>query len=285
MKINEVQKVLIITLILNLIVAFSKIFYGYKASLLSMISDGFHSLMDSSSNIIGLIAIYISLKPPDKNFPYGYKKFEAFASLAIAFLLFMTTYEIINNLVKKIAFQTHPNVIPADILVMLITIGINIFVSKYEKRAGERLKNKLLIDDSSHTASDILVSVSVLISIIGVKFGFYFLDFLASGLIVFMITSIALRILLESVNILSDSSPLNLDEIEKLVLQVEGVNSCHKIRTRGLMDNIHIDLHIQVEPELTITEAHNIGHQVQNKLKLELDGVKDVITHVEPSKH
>jgi cation diffusion facilitator family transporter len=284
LKFNEVQKVLIITLFLNLLVAGCKIYYGYKAGLISMISDGFHSLMDSSSNVVAMIAIYISLKPPDRNYHYGYKKYEAFASMVISILLIITTYEIISSLINRVMFSTKPEVRLENVLVMVVTIAVNFFVTSYEGKAGKKLKSKLLLDDSSHTASDILVSFSVLFSIIAIKLGFPVFDFLASAMIVFIITLLAWKILQESIVILSDSSALPLEDIEKLVLQVEGVNSCHKIRTRGFMDNIHIDLHIQVEPELTITMAHEIGHRVQNKLRDELEGVKDVITHVEPTK-
>jgi len=284
LKFNDVQKVLLITLFLNLLVAGGKIYYGYKASLISMISDGFHSLMDSSSNVIALIAIFISQKPPDRNYQYGYKKFEAFASLVISLLLIFTTYEIIASLIERFIFSTTPKVIAENIIVMVVTILINLYVTSYEGKAGKKLKSKLLIDDSSHTASDILVSCSVLFSIIAIKFGYPFFDFIASAVIVFIITSLAWKILSESIGVLSDSSVLPLEDIEKLVLQVEGVNSCHKIRTRGLMDNIHVDLHIQVDHDLTITRAHEIGHMVQSKLREELEGVKDVITHVEPSR-
>ncbi len=281
---KEVQKVLVITLILNLVVAMAKIFYGYQSSLISMVSDGFHSLMDSSSNIVALMAIYASSKPPDEKHPYGHKKFEAFASLGISFLLFLTTYEIIIGIIERIGSNVIPDVGYKNIIVMLITIGINIFVTKYESNEGKRLNNKLLIDDSSHTASDILVSISVLISIIAIKFGYIFFDFIASSVIVFIISSVAWKILNESINILADASALDTNEIENLVSSLKGVNSCHKIRTRGLTDNILVDLHIQVDPNITITEAHKIGHNVQDQIKAKFEGITEVITHVEPSR-
>ena len=281
---REVQKVLIITLVLNLIVALGKIYYGYKSSLISMVSDGFHSLMDGSSNIVALMAIYVSAKPPDEKHPYGHKKFEAFASMGISFLLLLTIYEIIKGIIERIGSDVVPNVGYENIIVMLITIGINIFVSRYERDEGKRLKNKLLIDDSSHTASDILVSISVLISIIAIRYGYVFFDFIASTVIVFIIASVAWKILNESINILADASVIDTIEIEKIVKSLDGVDSCHKIRTRGFMNNIMIDLHIQVDPLMTITEAHKIGHRVQDQLKEKLEGVDEVITHVEPSR-
>lgn len=285
MKINKVQEVLIITLILNLLVAGGKIFYGYQLDLISMMSDGFHSLMDSTSNIVGLFAMYISQKPPDKNYQYGYKKFEAFASIVISLLLFLTTYEVIKNLLERFFYNSKPIANFESILVMVITIFINIFVSKYESAQGRKLKSKFLIDDASHTTSDIFVSLSVLASIIAIKYGFVFFDFIASSVIVFIIASLAWKILVESVNVLSDYSAVNISDIERYVMNVDGVKSFHKIRTRGMMDNIFIDLHIQVDPDLTITEAHKIGHEVQSILKNEIDGVREVITHVEPSKN
>lgn len=282
---REVQKVLIITLFLNLFVAVCKIFYGYKSSLISMVSDGFHSLMDSSSNVVALMAIYISHKPPDEKHPYGHKKFEAFASIGISFLLFLTSYEIINGVIDKLNSNYKSETGIESIIVMIMTMIVNIFVTKYETYKGNQLKNKLLLDDSSHTASDILVSLSVLISIIAIKFGYTFFDYIASGIIVFIIASVAWKILSDSVKILSDSSVLDPLEIEKLAISVEGVKSCHKVRTRGFLDNILVDLHIQVEPNITITEAHKIGHQVQDKIKNGIEGIYEVITHVEPLKH
>lgn len=282
---KEVQKVLIITLLLNLFVAICKIFYGYKSNLISMVSDGFHSLMDSSSNVVALMAIYISHKPPDDKHPYGHKKFEAFASIGISFLLFFTSYEIINGVIDKLNSNYKSETGIESIIVMLITMIVNIFVTKYETYKGNQLKNKLLLDDSSHTASDILVSLSVLISIIAIKFGYTFFDYIASGIIVFIIASVAWKILSDSVKILSDSSVLDPIEIEKLAISVEGVKGCHKIRTRGFLDNILVDLHIQVEPNITITEAHKIGHQVQDKIKNGIEGIYEVITHVEPLKY
>lgn len=282
---KEVQKVLIITLFLNLLVASCKIFYGYKSNLISMISDGFHSLMDSSSNVVALMAIYVSHKPPDEKHPYGHKKFEAFASVGISFLLFMTSYEIITSIFDKINSNSIPDTKIENIIVMIITIAINVFVSRYENIKGKQLKNKLLIDDSSHTASDILVSISVLISIIAIKFGYLFFDYIASGIIVFIIASVAWKILNESIKILSDSSVIDPLEIEKIALNINGVNSCHKVRTRGFLDNILVDLHIQVNPDITITEAHKIGHEVQDNIKNNITGIYEVITHVEPSKY
>lgn len=284
MKINAVQKVLMITFFLNMIMAIGKLFYGYKYSLISMSSDGFHSIIDSSSNIVAIIAIYISQKPPDENYHYGYKKFEPFASLVISLLLFLTTYEVLKSLLERFVSNTIPESNLPSILFMILTIIVNYLTSKYENKKGHELKNKLLIDDSAHTSSDIFVSASVLISIIAAKYGLYFFDFISSGVIVIIITSLAWKILVESINILSDSSNLNPDDLEKVVLNVKGVNSCHKIRTRGMNDNIHVDLHIQVHPEMTITEAHKIGHNVQDKLREEIEGVKDVIIHVEPSR-
>lgn len=282
MKINAVQKVLLYTLVLNLIVAFGKIGFGFKASLISMMSDGFHSLMDSSSNIIALVALYFSNKQPDDKFQYGYKKFESFASLSISFLLFLTSYEIVKSLMDRFNNATVPDVSIESFIVMIITILINIWVANYEKKKGIELNNQLLTVDASHTSSDILVSFSVLISVFAVKMGFPIFDFLASSVIVVIIASLAWKILSESIGVLSDSSSLDVRDVERVVLGIDGVISCHKVRTRGLNDNIHIDLHIQVNPNITIIEAHKIGHIVQNKLKETFKGVYDVITHVEP---
>ncbi|GIW21394.1 MAG: cation transporter [Candidatus Sericytochromatia bacterium] len=280
---KEIKKVLLITLVLNLIVSFGKIYYGYLTNTISMISDGYHSLMDGTSNIIALFAIYLSSKPPDENYPYGYKKIEVFASLIISLLLFATSYNILSNLFERIFYKNsipHPNI--DNIVIMITTIFINIFVTSYETKKGKELKSKILIDDSSHTLSDIFVSITVLVGIIAIRYGLYFVDILTSFIIVLIIAKIAWKILQESLEILSDSAVINNKEIEIIVNSVNGVKSCHKIRTRGLKNYIFIDLHIQVDSNISIKDAHKIGHEVQKILKEKIEGVNEVITHVEP---
>lgn len=281
---NKVRNVLIYTLFLNLFVTVLKIVYGYKSGILSMTSDGFHSLTDASSNIIALVAVYLTRKEPNETFQYGYKKFEAFASVVISFLMFLTITEIVQGIFSKLTSENQASFITESAIVMVLTMLVNIGVSWYENKASKETGSKLLADDASHTSSDILVSSSVLISIFFSSIGWYQVDLIVSCIIVITIAFMASKIFWSSLGILSDSSVLDPKELAKAVLEMKEIKSCHKIRSRGFPDHIQIDLHIQIDPNTTIYEAHKIEHALQEKLKKDFKGVVDVIAHVEPLK-
>jgi cation diffusion facilitator family transporter len=281
---NKVRNVLIYTLFLNLFVTVLKIIYGYKSGILSMTSDGFHSLTDASSNIIALVAVYLTRKEPNETFQYGYKKFEAFASVVISFLMFLTITEIVQGIFSKLTSKNEVSFITESAIVMVLTMLVNIAVSWYENKASKETGSKLLADDASHTSSDILVSSSVLISIFFSSIGWYQVDLVVSCIIVITIAFMASKIFWSSVGILSDSAVLDPRDVAQAVLEMKEIKSCHKIRSRGFPDHIQIDLHIQIDPNTTIYHAHKIEHGLQEKLKKDFKGVVDVIAHVEPLK-
>ncbi|MEZ4487007.1 MAG: cation diffusion facilitator family transporter [Cyanobacteriota/Melainabacteria group bacterium] len=281
-RLKEARTVFVQTLGLNLLVSFSKLGIGISTSTLSMIADGFHSLLDASSNILGIIGLTISSKPADEGHPYGHRKFEALAAIGISFLMFFACFEVISEVVKRIMSQGGaPETTPASYLVMVATIIINILVSRYESKKGAELHSRLLEADSKHTLSDVFVSIGVIVSLLAVNFKFYFVDVVASLLIVLVIFKAGYEIIQAHLGILVDAAALEPEEVKKLVLKVPGVLDCHKIRSRGLDDHIFIDLHVQVRGHITVEEGHKIAYQVEDLLMKEIGGVEDVMVHIE----
>jgi len=173
---KEVRRVNIIVLILNILVAAGKIVMGYTIKSMSMVADGFHSLTDASSNVVGIIGVRFSYKPWDKEHPYGHRKIETLITSVIALMLFTVCYEILSNAINRLH---HPVVIESGIygfIVMLITISVNIFVSTFERRKGKELGSDFLVSDSMHTTSDIYVSLSVILSLIFDRLGIHWAD-------------------------------------------------------------------------------------------------------------
>jgi cation diffusion facilitator family transporter len=166
---------------------------------------------------------------------------------------------------------------------MIITLGINLGVAWYEKRRGKQLKSSLLLADAAHTSSDIFVSLSVLASLIAVQWGWAWLDLVVALLIVLTIGRTGWRIVRQASETLADRVAVDASLVEEIALSVEGVQSCHKIRSRGREPAIHLDLHIQVDGGMSLAEAHELGHCTQDRLQKAL-GVSDVIVHVEPVK-
>lgn len=280
---KKVQRVLVIVLFLNLAVAFAKIIYGTLSGALSMTADGYHSLFDGVSNIVGLIGSFIAARPPDKEHPYGYQKYETVTSIFIALLLLFVGFEIFRNALDRFLIRSVPEVTAISFLVILGTMCINYLVTHYEYGQGIALRSQVLIADSMHTKSDIYVSLSVIVSLAAVKLGFPLLDPVIALLISFLIFRAGFRIMKESYRVLLDMSRLEEEDICSLVIGVEGVLGCHKIRTRGGMGDIRIDMHVLVKADLPLEEAHLISHNVSKTLKAEYKDITDVVVHLEPA--
>ncbi len=277
------RTVFVQTLGLNLLVSIAKLVCGFMTCTLSMIADGFHSLLDASSNVIGIIGLTISIQPADAGHPYGHKKFEALAAMAISFLMFFACFNVISQVFDRVVFGhgTPPKVTAASYIVMVVTVLINIGVTTYERRKAQSLKSPLLRADAAHTLSDIYVSMSVIVAIIAAQFQLYWIDLTASVLIVLAIFRAGYGIILAHLGTLVDAAILDPSFVEKLVLDVPGVLSCHKIRSRGMHDYIFLDLHVQVPGHLTVEEGHKIASAVEAKLKSESEGIMDVTVHIE----
>ena len=127
---RQVRQVLLITLALNLVVAFSKILIGVVSGALAITADGFHSLVDGSSNVVALVANRIAGQPPDAEHPYGHRRFETIAALAIGAFLLLTAWEIVGSALERLGGSGEtPQITPLTFAVMLATLAVNLFIT------------------------------------------------------------------------------------------------------------------------------------------------------------
>jgi cation diffusion facilitator family transporter len=279
---RKIRWILILVLFLNWGVAAAKLLYGWLTRSASMTADGFHSFSDGSSNIIGLIGIWIASRPIDETHPYGHKKYETLTSIGISILLFLVCFNVIREAILRFLHPVIPQARVSSFLVMGITLAINIAVMIYENRVGVTLKSDILISDALHTRADILTSSSVIVTLIGIRLGFPILDPIVSLLIAGFIGYAGVDILKESSRVLSDGVAIPIEEIGRVVISIRGVKECHQIRSRGRGDDIHIDLHVLVDPEMDVHRAHHLSYAIENKIKRDFRGVTDVVVHMEP---
>ncbi|TQD27640.1 cation diffusion facilitator family transporter [Methanolobus vulcani] len=282
-RFRMIKKVMLNVFFLNIAVSFAKIAYGMLTNVLSMQSDGYHSLFDGISNIVGLIGIQIASKPPDKEHPYGHRKFETVASIFIAVILGIVAFEIVHSAFQRFDNGTNPEVTIISFLVMMGTMIVNFAVTTYERRNGEALNSEVLLADSAHTKSDIYVSLSVLMGLVFIKAGYPILDPIISVIVAIVILHAGLEIMFSSVSILCDESRIEPEDIRDIVCRIEGVQNCHNIRSRGPDGNVYVDLHIQVDPEMPTYKSHTIAYIVQYSIKENFKGIEEVLVHIEPS--
>ncbi len=281
---QEIQRVLCVVLLLNWGVALAKIVFGLFSHSGSMTADGFHSLSDGASNIIWLVGVAIASRPKDECHPYGHKKFETFFSLGIAFLLSMVCFELVQEGIRRLRNPGIPDVSIYSFVVMITTMIVNIVVMNYERAKGKILQSDILVSDAMHTQADTLTSFSVILSLVAVKLGFPILDPIVTLVIALFIAYAAYKIVRDGCRILCDETAIkDTSRVENIVLGVEGVIACHKIRSRGRKDDIHLDLHVHLDSDLSLEKTHQISHKIEHILKESLLEISDVMIHVEPA--
>lgn len=280
---KKVKQVLIVILFANLFVAALKIIIGFIIKSTSLTADGFHSLADGSSNIAGLVGLHFASKPIDEEHPYGYRKSEMLAGLFIAGSLIILAGEIVIESVNKLFNPTIPMITLESLIGLCITLGINIFVCLYENRKGHQLKSTILISDSMHTKSDIFVSIGVFVTLFSIKIGLpAIIDPIASFVIVGFILHSAYEIFKDNSSILLDKAAVDSKELKSIAMSFEQVKDIHKIRSRGSIHDLYIDMHILTEPDLSVEESHELTHNIEKRIREHISESAQLIAHIEP---
>jgi len=278
----EVVRILRRVLYLNLAVAVAKIGLGYHTDTVSILSDGFHSLTDSASNVVALVGVSIAQRPPDANHPYGHRKYETMASIGILVFLIVVLVQVLVTALNRFLSGSAPRVFPEGIGIMAVTLVVNIFVVVYELRAGRRLKSEVLLADARHTRSDVMTSVAVLGALVGVWLGYPILDPLAAVLVAGFIGYAGWEIAKDASRILSDEIVIEESAVRDVLRGVPDVLGCEKIRTRGSADYAFLDLHLWLDPETPLQLAHSKSHEAKDRLMARFPQLVDVVIHIEP---
>ncbi|MGF1678604.1 MAG: cation diffusion facilitator family transporter [Candidatus Methylacidiphilales bacterium] len=281
---QAVQAVLIRVLIVQILLAVSKLALGWHLGSLSVLTDGIHSFLDGASSVIAMLAIIVASRPPDENHPYGHRKFEVLATFALSGLLLLTCWELLGSAVERLR---HPVTTPEfswwGVLFLTGTLGITLSVSQYEKACGERLNSPLLIADALHTRSDFFSTLVALIGVCAAHFGVFWLDPVAAIVIVLIIGRAAYLIIIQSISTVADENRLDIHKVRKVAERHPKVQNAHAIRSHGMENDIHLDLHIRIDKNLSARQVFDIENQVAENLKTSFPGVTEVSIRHEPS--
>ena len=277
-----VRRVLWATLGLNLLVSVSKIVVGKISRSTSMQADGYHSLIDGANNVVGLVVTTFAYAPPDEGHPYGHRKFETAATLAIGLALLGVAFGVVEEALRHVSRPTVPDIGAANWAVMAATLGINLFVAWYEAREGRRLGSVYLQADAAHTRSDIYVTLGVVASFAGARAGVPWVDSVVALGIAAFIAVLGVRILVGSFHTLTDRAMIAPDKLSAVVCSVPGVRHCREVRTRGGPDAVYVDLIAHVDSTLTLRQAHDVADRIEEALQRAYPEIVDVVVHLEP---
>ena len=177
---------------------------------------------------------------------------------------------------KLVAGTYTAQVTPVSFIVMVGTLVVNLFVTLYERRAGKRLKSEILAADAAHTLSDAFVSIGVIVGLGFVVAGFPMADPIMALLVTVAILASAVGVFRTGLSTLSDHARIPAADIARAAEKVDGV------RTRGTEAEVYCDLHVLVDPQMTVLAAHDLGDKVEGVVAAAFPQIKEVLVHIEP---
>ncbi len=281
---KAIQKITIIGAIVNLLLAIFKIIAGIFGNSSALIADGVHSFSDLLSDGVVLYATKYSTEEADKEHPYGHERFEAVATLILAIILAIVAVGIIIDAFERL---NNPNILLHNTLLLSI-VALSIFSKEmlywYTLKVAKIYKSDMLKANAWHHRSDALSSIVVLIGILGSLNGYLYLDGVSAIIVGLMILYIAWKLGTSATKELVDTS-IDAKQVEKVknaINMISGVNNLHSLRTRKIGNTISADMHVQVDPFLSVSEGHIISISVERIAKKCLKDLSDVTVHIDP---
>lgn len=279
---KKVRLATIIALSVNIVLGTSKIFVGLIFSSIALIADGFDSIMDLFMGILAYLGTIFSHKPADKNHLYGHEKIEMIFLILIIFVIYLTGLGILLQALDRFFSEEVVEFSIIGLVIIIISIVGKIGMSFYVYRIGVQVNSNSLKATGFNYMTDVVSSSLALIAMIGVYVGFGITDSIAALLICGLIFYGATRMLMETIDILLDRAPS--EEIQNRIYSisntVEGVKEVHLLRARVIQNQIIGDIHILVDPNITVKEGHLISEKVIFELEKQLNA--KIIVHLEP---
>ena len=282
---REVRKVTLIGAIVDLVLGIVKIVVGYSAASQALIADGVHSLSDLATDFLVLFAAKHSHREADAEHPYGHGRIETVATVALGVALLAVAagicYEAVARLLE-LETLPHPGVLA--LVIALLSVASKEAIYQYTVRVARRLRSNMLHANAWHSRTDAISSIVVVIGVGGAMLGYPYLDGMAAVVVAVMIARIGWDLVWSSLKELIDTSldDEQLREIRELIMEVTGVRALHMLRTRRSGSQVLVDVHILVDPELSVSEGHQIGERVRGELIGNLEEVTDVTVHIDP---
>lgn len=282
---KDVRKVTLIGSVLDFLLGVAKILVGWLANSHALIADGIHSLSDLLTDFMVLYAAKHSHKDADEDHPYGHGRIETLATVSLGVVLVIIAIGIAVSSIQRL---NDPGVLldfsALALLVALVSVVSKEWIYHYTMAAARRLRSDMLMANAWHSRSDAFSSIVVLIGIAGAMLGYPYLDAVAAVVVAAMIAKIGFDLIRSSTRELIDTAldPEKITIIREHIHAVNGVRSIHTLRSRKSAGDAFVDVHIQVDPRLSVSEGHQIGDAVRQRLMKQVDEVTDVTVHIDP---
>ena len=243
-------------------------------------ANALHMGVDTAVHLVALGGVWLATRPADPRHPYGYERYEALASLLIGMLLLVAVGVIVASAVPRLAEPRPSTDTAVGIAIMAVSAAATGALAVYLRRRGRATNSRVLRSESIHAAADALISIGVLGAIGVSALGLLWLDPIVALGVAGVVAWRGWLVVRSAADVLTDAAVVDTDAIEAAALRVPGVRDCHSVRSRGEAGHVRVDLHIHVDPELTVVAGHQIAVAVEDRVR-QLDlGIAEVLVHV-----
>ncbi len=267
----------------NAALAIFNFIIGTLSGSTALVAEAAHTFADILDSSIAFIGFKIGLKPPDTEHPYGYGRAESLTGLLSVIFLIFIAYEILLDVYRKLLLGgalTPPDLTAA--LMALVGIVVNYTMTTYMTRVGREINSPAISSDAKHQRVDVFTCMAIFVGIIGSRFGVPILDPLVALFIVGLVLKTAFELARDNINNIIGKVPSDhlLPDIKSVALLVEGVSGVHSIKINYFGPYASVDIHIEVEPDLSVIEAHKISTMVEKRIISQVEIVTIVNVHV-----
>jgi cation diffusion facilitator family transporter len=281
---KKIRSITIRGIFLNIFLMAIKLISGILVKSSALIADGVHSLSDLATDFVVLIGTRLSSRPADKTHPYGHGKLETIASLIIALALFAISLGIIWS--AGVSIYRHEHSFPG--YMVLVVAGVSVISKEIlfliTRKIARITHSTVLYANAWHHRSDSLSSVAVLLGGIASLLGWGHADQVAAVVVGFMIMGVSGKIFFDGFLELSEHSAdsESIEKVEMVLSKEKNISSWHRLRTRKLGAELCVDVHVLVDPVLSVQQSHDISMKIEEEIEKELSRPVNILVHVEP---
>lgn len=281
------RRIALLSMSVGVVLATAKIIVGVRVGSASVISDGCEAAADVLSSGFVYAGLWLASRPPDYDHPYGHGRYETLAGLAVGALLLLTGAAIFWNGLVRVHESNALQVYALYPLIAAFFLKTSLAGTKF--RVGKRIDSSALQADAWHDITDLLstavASAAVVLTLINPQ-RFAYADHVGGMVIGLIIFALSIRVVRQTVEQLTDAMPDNskLSAIREVAMSVPGTSGIEKCFARRTGLKYHVDLHLEVDPDMTVRESHEIATEVKHEVKTRLRWVADVLVHVEPAR-
>ena len=281
---RQIKSVTYTGMVVNFALSVIKVVVGFLAGSLALVADGIHSVSDLATDAVVLLGVLLGSKKADRSHPYGHGRAETFAGIVIALILIVVGGGMIYYATLAIARDEVTTPSFAVLAAAVVSIVSKEWLYRITRRIAVKSHSPSLYANAWHHRSDALSSIAVVVGFISLELGFGHGDQVAAIAVGLMIVWVGVTIIGDALRELTEAAidTGTIEHIKRIINANPDIRNWHKLRTRTVGREVFLDLHILVDPELSVSAAHEISENLEKALDEQITRPINITVHIEP---